>query len=120
MLTQFNSFTGFLCLHCWGLGLADCAECTVEVSIHHAVGVPMEVSQDDTPRMLLHLHSHRTVCSVLHGSAVTDNREETWSSENAPYRHHVINHDLQSCISPQDSCNTRFDIFAVFKHNITV
>jgi len=62
----------FLCLYCGGLGLADFAEGTVEVSIHHAVDVPLEVSQDDTARMLLHLYSHGTVISVFHGSAVTE------------------------------------------------
>lgn len=41
------------------------------MGVHHAVGVPMEVRQDDGLRMLLHLYSHRTFRSVLHVPLVT-------------------------------------------------
>lgn len=41
------------------------------MSIHHAVNVPLEVCQDDEVGVLLHANSDRTVCSALHGSAVT-------------------------------------------------
>lgn len=70
VLTQFDNFTDFPCLCCWCFGLADFAECTFEVCVHHAVDVPLEVSQDDTLRMTLHLNGYWIVCFILHGSAV--------------------------------------------------
>lgn len=69
---QFNSFPDFLYFCCRCLGLAGFAESSTEVSVHHAVDVPLEVSQDDTLRKLLHLNSSWTIWSFLHGSAVTD------------------------------------------------
>lgn len=73
MLTQFNRFADFLCLHCWSFGPAAFAESAGEVSIHHAADVALEVSQDDTLRMPLHLYSYRIICSLLHGSVGTEN-----------------------------------------------
>ncbi len=105
VLTQFNSFADSLCLYCWCLGLADFAESTGEVSIHHAVNVPLEVSQDDTLSVLLHLHSHWTVCSVRHGSAVTENTEKTEQLENC----------ISNCITPQDPFNNRY-LRCIYSH----
>lgn len=56
---------------CWPLASGDGAKSAAEVGVHHAVGVPMEVRQDDGLRMLLHLYSHRTFRSVLHVPLVT-------------------------------------------------
>lgn len=39
------------------------------MGVHHAVGVPVEVGEDDALLVLLHLHSHRAVGPVLHVSA---------------------------------------------------
>lgn len=80
-VVQFNSFTDFLCLSSRRLGLADFAKSTVKVSIHHAVDVPLEIIQDDAPRVLLHLHSYGTVCSVLHGQLRLTwwlNKDDQW------------------------------------------
>lgn len=76
-LTKFNCFTDFFWLCGRSLGLADFAESAGEMSVHHTVDVALEVSKDDTSRMLLHLHSPRAFCSVLHGSVVTENRDMT-------------------------------------------
>lgn len=73
----------FLCLCCWCLVFADIAEGAVEVGIHHAIDVPMEVCQDDILGVLLHLHGHSTVDSVLHVSALTKVRDKSGSLEEA-------------------------------------